>query len=383
MSVVLRTCSSINGGFQMKIKRYIKLIAKQIMMKSKNGREAKQKVHHLSLVANNKNIKHLAVWESAFTQFLSMQPEEAEVVETFYMYPLEIVHERQFDIEKPIVISIQKNELYRVNKFLEYYRKLGIDQFAIIDNSSSDGSFEMLYSQEDVSLYRAKEAYRTNRREGWMNQIIDRYGFNRWYIIVDIDELLSYIGIEDHPIQELIKEVSKLGISRVRGMLVDMYPMSFNDADNQVDPYVVYRYFDTKTYTELEDLRLSIVRGGFRKRIFGSNAMLTKYPVLYLREGDVHGKSHFPFPYRKNYQSQCYIALLHYKFLQGEINKYKEIVKKGNYYQGSQQYKDYIRVLEKEESWNMVLCDEQSNIYTCSNDLSSIGALSKIDFNKK
>ena len=43
-----------------------------------------------------------------------------------------------------------RNERLRLPAFLNHYRSLGVDEFLVIDNDSSDGSTEYLAAQADV-----------------------------------------------------------------------------------------------------------------------------------------------------------------------------------------------------------------------------------------
>jgi len=42
------------------------------------------------------------------------------------------------------LFSTMRNEALRLPYFLEYYRALGVDQFFIVDNGSTDGTAELL-----------------------------------------------------------------------------------------------------------------------------------------------------------------------------------------------------------------------------------------------
>lgn len=338
---------------------------------------------HAKLVTNEYATKYDCInkkeWKKAFLRFLCYQPEEEEVVTAFYSMPLKPLKMVEFDTDLPIVISIQKNEKYRVTKFLEHYRKIGLTQFVFIDNNSDDGSKEYLLEQENVSVFLAEDEYKTNRREAWINRVIDQYGFYRWYIIADIDELISFTGIEQKSVIDLIKQCERRRIKRIRGMLVDMYPEKYTRTE-QIDPYAEYIYFDTDTYVEEKYWKFRVVRGGFRKRIYNSNALLTKYPIVYMEPGDVQGKSHFLFPYHKNWKSECIIAILHYKFLPNDIDKYRSIAQNGSYFNGSAQYKEYIKVIDNQSRIRDSLLSDNSHKLETSDDLKKIKYI--IDCNK-
>jgi len=289
-------------------------------------------------------INNIEKWNKAFKKFIIFQPNEFEVIDAFYKANLKI--EKTIDIDSEIIlISVVKDELYRVQKFLEHYRKIGVHQFVIIDNQSTDGTKEYLMKQIDVYLISAEDKYTTNRREAWINRVLSYFGFDRWYMVADIDELIVYTGVESHLINELLHFAESRHITRLRGMMLDMYPEKYTDLDEIDDKYSFYKYFDSDTYTVNKACELEVVRGGFRNRCMGSNALLTKYPIFFFEEGDIEGKSHFLFPYYKNW-GNCYLAIMHYKFLPSDLEKYRKIAEYGNYYNGSIQYKQYIKKID-------------------------------------
>ncbi|MCM1173560.1 MAG: glycosyltransferase family 2 protein [Blautia sp.] len=294
----------------------------------------------------NTEIKENHIWNRAFQKLYFSNPESREFIEEFYHCKLRRCRWREFHNKEVIAVVAVKNELYRVKKFLEHYRKIGVTQFAFIDNGSSDGTFEFLSEQDDVSLFEVKDDYTSVRREAWINRIVDDYGHGRWYLIADIDELLSYVGIEQNGIHGLIEYAEKKKMNRVRAILLDMYADSLSSLNDCPDPYEDMRYFDTDTYTVHRTTVMEEVRGGFRKRVFHSDALLTKYPLLFFSDYCIQCNSHSPFPYRNNIGQDCFIALMHYKFMPADIARYREIAGKGNYYKGSAQYKQYLNVLD-------------------------------------
>ena len=83
-----------------------------------------------------------------------------------------------------------------IGEYFEHYRKAGICRFAIVDNGSTDGTLEFLRSQPDTDVYSQPDPFSTTRKQGWINQIILRYGYARWYLIADADEHIVFDGIE-------------------------------------------------------------------------------------------------------------------------------------------------------------------------------------------
>ena len=323
-------------------------------------------------------INNIEKWNSSFERFIISQPSEIEVMKEFYAANLEIVKKIEIFTEDIIMISVVKDELYRTRKFLNHYRNIGVHKFVIIDNQSTDGTKEYLGEQHDVFLISALDKYTTNRREAWLNRVLSYFGYNRWYMVADIDELIVYRGVEEHDISDVVKFALDNNLSRIRGMMIDMYPEEYSAIDDTEDIYSLYTFFDSDTYTYEKACEFEIVRGGFRNRCMGSNALLTKYPLFFFEEGDIEGKSHFLFPYKKNW-GDCYLAIKHYKFLPSDIEKYRMIAENGNYYNGSVQYKQYIKKLDDTDNPIRLIYDGTVK-YEDSTSLDHIRLLKKIEW---
>ena len=139
-----------------------------------------------------------------------------KIVQSFYNNNIVSVEKRfdstdVYDRRDVILVTTVKNDLDRIQLLLEYYRKMGIKFFLILDNGSTDGTLEFLREQRDVNLFSCNEEYETYRKEGWVNRLIASVGFGHWYLIVDSDELFDYIGREEHNIYQLVVKMVKYG----------------------------------------------------------------------------------------------------------------------------------------------------------------------------
>lgn len=321
-------------------------------------------------------IKNPKTWKKIFYKFILAQPNDIEIIEAFYFDEINIKKtSKLIKHQEPILICLVKNDLYRIKKLIKHYRFLGVEKFAIIDNNSNDGTYEYLIKQPDVDLFICKEKYTSNRREGWINRVVDYYGFDLWYLIVDSDELLIYNDCEQKKIQELISYLKNNNQTRLCSILIDMYSNNsiFSLEDNK---YSSLKYFDKNSYTEIEQKEFKEVRGGPRGRLFSQKALLTKYPLYYFDKKTCQGKSHFLFPYLPNHVP-LNAGLLHFKFLTTDLTKYKQIAKNGNYYQGSIQYQEYMNEFEKNHSISFYSKDD-SYEYENSNSIYIIPILKKV-----
>jgi len=286
------------------------------------------------------------------------------------------------DGDDVIMICCVKNDLERVKRVVSHHREIGISRMVFVDNMSTDGTREYLEAQP-VDLYSQDEIYHAGRKSSWIRQVQDIYGYDRWYLIVDSDELFTYVGMEKHKIQELTRYARSKNVVRVRSMLLDMYPDHelyqrhvANDGQYSFDDD--YRFFDCDTYYEAKDGRGYMVRGGPRKRCFESeldhSEPLTKYPLIFMGKEDVWD-DHRPLPYYKNFQSINVSVLRHYKFMEGDLEKYKTIAQEGRYYNNSANYKIYVN-----NGNNVNFCYENSAEYVSSESLKKLSFLESISW---
>lgn len=321
-------------------------------------------------------------WLDKLNRLTYSYPELIEVGEAFASSQISVLQDIEVKDSDVIAICVEKNDIIKLKKFIMHHRKLGIDKFVILDNCSTDGTIEWLLTQNDVVLLQTQIPYNTNRREGWINRIIAHYGCNRWYFIADSDELLFYNNCENKTIKDLIEYYKNLRIVRARAIMIDMYsnPEYYYNG-NKEDYYEECIYFDKDTYYECKRDYLDLVCGGPRERVFGETPWLTKYPLFYFRNKDIECKSHFFFPFKENIDTECQLVLKHYKFQPGELEKYKDIVKKGNYYKGSKQYRQYVNVMEDNKKLNFIC--KSTTKYIDSHSLDKITIYKKINWSYK
>jgi hypothetical protein len=74
-----------------------------------------------------------------------------------------------------------RNESQRLPFVLDHHRKLGVRQFLIVDNDSTDGSHQFLVDQPDVSLWHTASSYKASRfGMDWLTWLMLRYGHGHW-----------------------------------------------------------------------------------------------------------------------------------------------------------------------------------------------------------
>lgn len=237
---------------------------------------------------------------------------------------------KKSDNKFPILISVVKDELEMLPMFFLHYRKIGIRKFVIIDNMSSDGTLEYLKKQTDADVFTVNQKFSEFVKEGWINRILALYGYNRWYLVVDADELLVWPHMEKEPLEEMLKQFQKRKQRRPMAIMLDMYSRNFLYQKNIQDVCCEFCYCDKNTYYWLDNPVVDILSGGPRERTLNCKVWLNKTPLFYLRPMDLFCCAHYMYPYEKLDDARCFIALLHYKFAyEKSFKKMRDYIKNG------------------------------------------------------
>jgi len=182
-----------------------------------------------------------------------------------------------------------KNDMLRLPFFFEHYRKLGIENFVMIDNCSDDGSYEFLEQQHDVTLCLEKRLYREcNHGLLWLNKELNNRSIGEWALTVDTDELLVFPFAELTSINELVTFLEIHRFDAFVAPMIDMYAdaplgnVPYRPGESLIE---ACPYFDRAPYSFQRDHRTGpiIKRGGVRLRLFekGFNYRGNAPPFLY------------------------------------------------------------------------------------------------------
>jgi hypothetical protein len=126
---------------------------------------------------------------------------------------------------KVVVFSVVRNERIRIHAWLRHYRNMGVEAFAMIDNGSTDGTYELLREQPDIATVRMETSYAASDfGVAWLNEFHRQVRPSIWVLFADADELLVYRGWPDRPLIELAEEAASENRNTLFGALIDMYP---------------------------------------------------------------------------------------------------------------------------------------------------------------
>lgn len=282
------------------------------------------------------------------------------------------VTNRTSDIQSEDILcfSTIRNERKRLPYFLNYYRRLGIGHFFIVDNGSDDGSREYLADQPDVSVWSTTKSYKRARfGVDWTNWLQRRYGHGRWTLVVDVDEFLVYPFCDTRSLSALTDWLDASSIRSFGTMLVDMYPRGSIDAKpyrEGQDPFEILNWFDAGNYMISRNHRYQNlwIQGGARARMFFADnpsraPALNKIPLVkWDRKYTYISSTHTLLPRGLNLvydewggekASGC---LLHAKFLDSFSEKSLEELQRRQHFANSHEYRAYRdRLGDGSEIW--------------------------------
>ncbi len=248
---------------------------------------------------------------------------------------------------------VQRNEYFRLEGFLTYYRELGIDKFYIIDNASDDGrTLDYLLDQNDVEVYSTVQAYSQSLfGVKWIELLIQTKRVGKWNLVVDADELLC-LDREFGTLQDLCQDLEESGYDSLYAPFLDMYS---DDAINQttysqgIDILKMCAYHDRHFYTLFTPYggilgEMNTYQGGLRSRAFGlDSVVLNKLPLFKfdprhkLREG-LHWIDNASPAYGKS-------VLLHFKYIETFHQYVVNEIKRGQHWNGASEYWQYYHFL--------------------------------------
>jgi len=255
-----------------------------------------------------------------------------------------------------IVFAVMKNEAHRLRFFLDYYRKLGVGHFILVDNGSTDHFQEVVAGQGDISTFFTTASYKeANYGMYWANYLLLRYGCGHWCLTCDPDEFLVYPYVETRDLRDLTEYLDSLQERSFFTTMIDMYsdrPVEESYYPEGDNPLTTCPYFDETGYSKSYDpnFRNTFVQGGVRRRLlYGDNPekapALNKIPLVKWAPHFAYVESmHMAIPRRLN--SVCYTtktsgALLHFKFISQLVEKVEEEAVAQQHWDSSSEYRKY------------------------------------------
>ena len=274
-----------------------------------------------------------------------------------------------------------RNEAQRLPYFLEYYQKLGVSHFFIIDNQSDDDSAKIIDEHPLSTRFFADGSYKGSAAGRlWMEELANHYGINHWCFTVDVDELFVYPFMESTPLNSLIDSLNEERAEGMMSVFLDMYsdkPLSETNYQPGTDFLDTCPFYEVSTYS-LSPAALPpylSVTGGPRWRSLwdrkkvNSGPMMKKVPLVKWQEGFFYNYStHSHFPLKL---SNTTAVLQHFKF----FSFFSELAQKEALRGDRRQTKDYQNYADKLSTDDPCFLGTESKRYTSSLDFIRAGII--------
>jgi hypothetical protein len=254
------------------------------------------------------------------------------------------------------LLSVVRNGAPLIGHFLEHHRELGVRDFVILDNGSTDGTLELLSGARDVTLLSTTVPY--HAYENVMKRYLARtFGAGRWCLFADVDELFDWPLRGSRHIRDLTGYLDESGRDAVICQMLDMWSREGLVAAGPEPPQLAATHFTydgltTQPYPFWDSNRgeregLNMHWGGVRKVLFGTNNGLTKVSLFKVtpRIELFCGWHHV----RNAHIADFSCVLYHYPFVEGFAEKVEEAVASRRYgYTTTDEYEAYHRGVQAE-----------------------------------
>lgn len=319
---------------------------------------------------------------------------------------------------KITLYSIMRNERFFLDAFFDHYRRLGVEQFLMLDDGSTDGSVEFFRSQPDCVLFSSELKYgmdiavempdgrvRHDRAGVLFKRVIgETFCRGEFGLYADADEfLLLPGGIPD--LATLYRRLAKSSVDAVVASLVEFYPESVSELKGSPHPrsfddlVALYPYFDALPLVKFRSgLPPKRVNGSASRRLFadygitlaaeplpmaphwlnrlmprrpGKSATM-KTPIVRWRPGvwisDTHRSNVRP-------SGEVLLAFAHFKFNHRLAQKTEEAIRLRSYAGKSEKYELYAELMTQMLAAGASFTGPDSRRYSGPTDLERAGLL--------
>lgn len=191
-------------------------------------------------------------------------------------------------------VTLCHNESMIIDQFLDHYRALGVCEFFIVDDRSTDGTFEKLLEQPDVSLFRPLGEAEFKDNVGiWRQEILDRFCANSWVSLPDMDEFL-YLRKMTATLPTVAYSMDAVDEGALMAVMIDMYadqPFSEQQYTGASPLVEAYPFFDgqgrqpngprisalPQSFTKRFPTPPVCFKGGVRERLFFTPKALSPF----------------------------------------------------------------------------------------------------------
>ena len=296
---------------------------------------------------------------------------------------LNCVKKGQHDPQGLWLFTLVKNEEYFLPFFLNHYKKLGVSNFVIYDDHSTDKTRDILERESSCTVLQSKYTFGQKLKVGnsiiafndlLKNNIHTAFFPSSWGIYVDCDEFMV-LPKSVNSLQELIQTLETEKQYQVFAPMVDFYPekLALRNYDRTLSPFEGCSYFDKgPIFKWSEEYNRALTVSGIRFRL--KTLLREKFPQEFskINGGKMFNGSSVKIPLIKHgngilRQGAHYtntvpsfdnqVALAHFKFYPDFDSKLNEALVNCQYYGASVEYRFLNLFIEKHENESL-LCKE-------------------------
>lgn len=276
----------------------------------------------------------------------------------FAYYDLRPTHKIPLEIAPDAILCciVVRNEVLRLPYLLDYYRQLGVEQFLVVDNGSTDGTLDYLSAQVDVAIWQSDCSFnQANFGSAWFELLLQRHGIDHWCLTIDADEIFYYPNCETRKIQQICADLDREYKRAFTAILLDMYsdrPIQETHYQAGQDLLQVCPYFDRQFYhSKVENAEpfrnQTRYVGGMRERVFGQQGdyYLNKVPLIkYQSHMILSGGQHHVGTSASQIADETGV-LLHFKYIATFANYVATEVERQEHHGNAFQYQQYAAKL--------------------------------------
>lgn len=312
-------------------------------LKDIKSTKIKERVKQINSLNININLKENLI------KMVKKEFNNIEFSDNYFLNFIDGLNTNELTIEKSskfddgvILVCFYNNFANFAKKWMEHYINIGIRNFVLVNNNSTDASLSILKKYDtkvNISFWNIKENYNCYKMCGWKQRILEFYGVGHKFLMVDSDELFIYKDYDKITFENYLSE-NKL--SYIKTLMLDVYTNK-TIFDGKLDDF---KFVDNGTYKVTT--KVSYIQrfyGGPRFRIFGITPSLQKVPYILYSGKEIYANDHYYYPWNINKKAKFCSYLLHYKFLPGDNNKYDIYVKDERHWNNSHEYKVYNKIL--------------------------------------
>lgn len=275
--------------------------------------------------------------------------------------------EIHYGADELVVLTLVKDGRPYVRSFVEHYTALGVKHIIILDNGSTDGTVEAARKHDNVTVLRSTLPFKEYQLP-MKRYLIRRFGYQRWSLFVDMDELFDYPYSDVASLSSLLNYLGKKNYTAVVAQMLDMFsarPLKSiasideefsGDEDEPLKES--HRFYDISSirYTDyypsggennvLGNDEIQWLRDGIKTILFGHRAVLSKHPLVFF-DGNVWPMDTTAHRVNNAHVADFTGALYHFKLLDRLHKLSVRAVEEKNYPNRHQKYEKYVRVLKE------------------------------------